>query len=122
MYSKYFKGVGVRGLLLFLFIFALTSCANVEHYSDQPQWDFDHEVQYRESRLADNKYHIEVISRNDTHFATLATFLLRRSMEICQSYGFKIEVLKGIESFDERQGLPNMILPSLAANLECPAK
>jgi len=112
----------VRVLLSIMCVLALSSCANVEHFSGQPQWDFDHEVQYRESKLADNKYHVEVISRSDTHFATLATFLLRRSMEICQSYGFKIEVLKGVESFDDRQGLPNMIMPSLAVNLECPVK
>lgn len=88
----------------------------------KPQWDFDHHVQFKETKLEDGKYNITVIPTSDTHFSTLSTFLLRRSYEICHTYGFTLEILKGIEGFDDRRAFPNLIMGSLAANLECPKK
>ena len=110
-----------RVIIFILFSLSLLGCQSTTTKSSAPQWDFDHKVQYREKQLTDTSYHIEVISHNDTRFEVLATFLMRRSLEICQSYGFKIEVLKGVEEFNDKLGLPNMIIPSLAANVYCAA-
>lgn len=99
----------------------LAGCAqNIESSNGQAQWDFDHNVQFRETKREDGTYHIEVIPNSKAPFSTLSTFLLRRSIMICRSYGFKLELLEGIEEFNDRRSFPNMIFGSLAANLECP--
>ena len=46
--------------------------------------------------------------------------MMRRSYDICGTYGFTIEVLRGIEKITDRQSFPNLIMPSLSANIECP--
>lgn len=99
----------------------LPACAsNVESTNGQSQWDFDHQVQFKQTDIEPGKYHLQVIAKQDTEFSKLATFLMRRSFLICKSYGFKIEVLKGVERFDDKLSFPNMIMPSLSANIECP--
>ena len=105
-----------------VFIFTLMGCQSTGAEQGQTQWDFDHQIQFKEQKKTDGSYHIEVIAHNETRFEILATFLLRRSLELCQSYGFNIEVLKGVEGFNDKLGLPNMIMPSLAANVYCSKK
>jgi len=39
---------------------------------------------------------------------------------LCKSYGFKVEVLGGVESYNEEQYYKNLIPTSLEANVECP--
>ncbi|WP_448246975.1 hypothetical protein [Thalassotalea agariperforans] len=105
----------------FLMMF-LTSCAQqAELNNGESQWDFDHNLQFSETLISDNIYHIEIIPNDKTNFSRLATFLMRRSLRLCQSYGFKIEVLKGVESYDHKRSFPNMIMSKLAANVECPS-
>jgi len=106
------------GLLLAL---ALTACAsNTPTKNGASQWDFDHRVQFKQTDLTAGKHHLQVIAKQDTEFSKLATFLMRQSLRICKSYGFKIEVLEGVERFDDKLSFPNMIMPSLSANIECP--
>ena len=106
---------------MFLLVFALTACTSkVKTPNGASQWDFDHQVQYKQTDLKNGNYHLQVIAKQDTEFSKLATFLMRRSLRICKSYGFKIEVLKGVERFDGKLSFPNMIMPSLSANIECP--
>ena len=109
----------MRVVVTAFMVFLLTACANTARNSEQPQWDFDHNVQFEQKALGDNSYYIKVVSTSKTRFSQLATFLMRKSLEICQSYGFKIEVLKGVEGFNDRRSFPNLIMDSLAANIEC---
>ena len=99
---------------------ALTACSNhIEVPNGASQWDFDHQVQFKQTNLSAGKYHLQVIAKPDVEFSRLATFLMRRSLRICQGYGFKIEVLSGVEGFDDKLSFPNMIMPSLSANIDC---
>ncbi len=112
----------MRIIILFLLSLFLLSCAKLAPKNGQPQWDFDHNIQFKQTQLADNRYHISVRATDKTQFATLATFLMRYSLRLCQSYGFKIEVLAGVESYNHQFESPNRLVNSLSANIECPAK
>jgi len=100
----------------------LLGCASNQQQGNITERDFDHNVQFQQETLKANLYHLSVISTNKTQFSTLAAFLIRRSLIICQNYGFKIEVLQGVEGFNDGIGLPNLIMKSLSANIECVAK
>ncbi|RHW76254.1 hypothetical protein [Colwellia sp. RSH04] len=109
--------------------FMLAGCQNSSLLVQQPSqntteilslWDFDHEVRYNKTKLADNKYQLEVEANGQVAFERLATFLLRKSYQLCRGYGFQLEMLDGIESFDHYRATPNLIMSNLKANLECP--
>jgi hypothetical protein len=110
----------MRLLTVVITCFAFSACSNIDTKNGAAQWDFDHNIQFEQTKLSENKYHLQVNPKSDTHFDKLATFMMRKSYEICGTYGFTIEVLKGIEKFDDRQSFPNLIMPSLSANIECP--
>ncbi len=58
----------------FLMMF-LTSCAQqAELNNGESQWDFDHNLQFSETLISDNIYHIEIIPNDKTNFSRLATF------------------------------------------------
>ena len=106
-------------LLVTLVLFS--ACSNlVSTPNGASQWDFDHQIQFKQTYLKNGKYHLQVITKQNTEFSKLAAFLMRQSLYICKSYGFKNEVLKGVERFDDKLSFPNMIMPSLSANIECP--
>jgi uncharacterized protein involved in propanediol utilization len=86
----------------------------------QSAWDFDHKVQYKKTKLDENTYQLEVIPNDKVNFERLSVFLLRRSYLICGGYGYKLELIKGVESFDHFKASPNMIMPNLTAKIECP--
>lgn len=109
----------MRLLYSVVFCISLSACSNIDTENGASQWDFDHNIQFKQTKLVENKYHLQVIPKSDTHFSKLATFMMRRSYEICGTYGFTIEVLKGVEKFTDRQSFPNLIMPSLSANIEC---
>jgi hypothetical protein len=105
----------------------LSACANnsalkKDTIDETVAWDFDHNVQFAQKPLGNNKYYLEVRTNGKTKFSKLATFLLRKSYQLCHSYGFKIEVLEGIEEYEERVAFPHLLMGSLAANVECPSK
>ncbi|WP_286233447.1 hypothetical protein [Thalassotalea sediminis] len=104
---------------LFCIVIFITGCAS---NTSSSQFDFDHGVHFEQSLLEDGRYHFVVRAKEHTHFSRLATFLVRKSLEVCNAYGFKIEVLAGVEEYDDRVARPNYIIPSLAANVECPSK
>lgn len=103
-------------------VFFIAGCAQSIVKKNTSEFDFDHGVFFEKTAIGENQYHILVRSDDKVSFSQLATFLMRKALNVCQSYGFKIEVLGGVEGYDDRLAHPNLILPSLSANLECPAK
>jgi hypothetical protein len=112
-----------KSVLLVLLILLLGSCAGPTQAvlgQAQTEWDFDHQLQFKRTQFDDNHYQIEIIPNNKVNFERLSAFLLRRGYLICGSYGYKLELIKGVESFDYPRASPNLILPNLTAKLECP--
>ena len=97
----------------------LSGCAQTLSDENVSEWDFDHHVRFEQTKLSDTRYFVRVLRFDNTHFGQLATFLLRQSFKLCQGYGYSIEVLDGVELFDDKKARPNWIPPSLAANVEC---
>ena len=83
------------------------------------QWDFDHNLQFRYTKLSTIAYQLEIIPNGRVKFDRLAAFLLRKSFIICASYYYKIQIIQGIEGFDDKRAMPNYITPSLIAKVEC---
>jgi len=83
------------------------------------EWDFDHHLQFKETKFDDNNYQLEIIPNNKVSFERLSAFLLRRGYQVCGTYGFKLELITGVESFDYPHASPNLIMPNLTAKLEC---
>lgn len=106
-------------ILTFLLMGMLLGCTAHSGKNPSTQWDFDHNIVFEQKLIKPDFYYLKVHSTNKTHFSTLATFLMRRSLQLCKSYGFKIEVLQGVEGFNDSEALPNLIMGSLAANIEC---
>ncbi|WP_206485009.1 hypothetical protein [Thalassotalea sp. G2M2-11] len=106
-----------RCIFVLLLFSVVTSAAEVEKL-----YDFDHQLHYKQQRISDVEYHIEVLTDENRRFNRLATFLLRHAYHLCQSYQFNLQILDGIEQFDDRRISPNYIQPSLSANLVCPKK
>lgn len=104
----------------------ITSCANVGtkkiDNNSASQWDFDHNIQFIQSKLADKYYQLEIIPNAKVNFSRLATFMLRKSYSLCGGYHYKLEMMQGIEGFDDKRAMPNYIFPSLKAKVECKAK
>lgn len=107
-----------------LVVLILTGCMSTSGQSgtDTTSYDFDHGVFFEKEVLGENRFHILVRSDKKVPFNRLATFLMRKALQTCQAYGFKLEVLDGVEEYDDRLAHPNFIIPSLSANLECPKK
>ena len=83
-------------------------------------WDFDHQVQFEQYKISDNLYNLRIRSTSKTNFAKLSTFLVRQSFKICKQYGFKIEVVDGVETYNDEKYIKSYIPASLEANIECP--
>ena len=112
----------MKNIILLSSLILLSACSTQQETPNgASQWDFDHQIQFKQTDLENGKHYLQVIAKQNTEFSKLATFLMRRSLRICKSYGFKIEVLEGVERFDDKLSFPNMIMPSLSANIECPA-
>lgn len=108
-----------------LCLFLLGSCAGPSEVvlgQEKSEWDFDHELQFKKTKFDEDHYKLEVIANNKSNFERLSAFLLRRSYLICGAYGYKLELIKGVESFDFPRASPNLIMPNLTAKLECPIK
>jgi hypothetical protein len=52
-------------------------------------------------------------------FERLASFLIRKSYSLCGNYHYKLEMIKGIEEFNDKEAMPHYIFPSLTAKVEC---
>ncbi|MFT5759302.1 MAG: hypothetical protein ACI9LM_004059 [Alteromonadaceae bacterium] len=109
----------MRTFIMIFSVLLLSSCTTLNRADNNSRWDFDHDLQFKETKLADNKYHLEIIPKNKTYFSQLATFLMRHSYQLCGQYGYNLEILDGVEGFNDRAGLPHLIQSSLSANVEC---
>jgi len=115
----------LHNITFLLCVSLLAACAGPSQVvlgKAQSEWDFDHKLQFKRTQFDDSHYQLEVISNNKVNFERLSAFLLRRSYLICGSYGYKLELIKGVESFDFPRASPNLIMPNLTAKLECPIK
>lgn len=124
--AKSYECTRVRGymkrFICFILIFCCSACGLTSTKSEVSQWDFDHSLRFDQKKLSDNHYHIIVYRKNSTHFSQLSSFLMRQAYNVCQSYGFQLEVLSGVEDFNDRIVAKSYIQPSLKANLTCPIK
>jgi hypothetical protein len=113
----------VSQLFLYSILFStISGCTSLQKSigSDRATlWDFDHNVQFKKTKLSDRHFTLEVIPNNKVGFEQLATFLLRKSYSLCGGYHYKIEMIQGIEGFDDKRAMPNYIFPSLIAKIEC---
>lgn len=116
----------VSQLILCAIVFStISSCASLEKSKSSDNstlWDFDHNIQFIQTKLADKHFQLELIPNNKIKFQRLATFLLRKSYSLCGGYHYTIEMLQGIERFDDKRAMPNYIFPSLIANVNCSVK
>ena len=83
------------------------------------QWDFDHKLQFKQTKIGENSYRIEVVRTNKVTFSQMTTFLIRHSNDVCGAYGYSIKVLGGVEMFTDKQAMPNLIMRSLIAEVNC---
>jgi hypothetical protein len=120
----------MKNIILFLIIFTVFShlmgCTNAEsarvNHSNGIQWDFDHQIQFIKTPLSERSYQLEMIPNSKVKFDRLASFLLRKSYDICGHYHYKLEIIQGIEGFDDKRAMPNYIFPSLIASVECKSR
>ena len=116
-------------IYIFIHVFLLlsmTACTNLNNIKantdGDAQWDFDHHVQFTQTQLAKNYYQLEIIPNNKIDFSQQATFLLRQSYSLCLHYHYTLEIIQGIEGFDDKRAMPNYIFPSLIAKITCNQK
>lgn len=112
----------IRIFMLLAGTMVISACANLDNNKkakSSTQWDFDHNVQFTQTTLSKNTYQLEIIARSKVKFETLSTFLLRKSYSLCQQYHYTLEIVQGIESFDDKRAMPNYIFPSLIAIVDC---
>lgn len=108
--------------IIYLSLILLSACSSptvLENGQSIVEWDFDHNVQFKKTKFDNKHFQIEVISHNKGNFERLSAFLLRKSYRICGGYGYKLTMIKGVESFDHYRSSPNLIMPNLTAKLEC---
>lgn len=110
-------------ITVIFYCIVLSACSvfedNKSFSNGSTHWDFDHGLQFRQKKLSSNHYQLEVIPNHKVNFEHLATFLLRQSYRLCGGYRYKMEIIQGIEGFDDKRAMPNYIFPSLIAKIEC---
>ena len=108
-------------ILFFIICNSLFACSGLTDNKIQntAQWDFDHQVQFIQTKLKKSSYQLEVIPNNSVGFEQSAMFLLRKSYQLCGNYHYKVEMIQGIEDFDDKRVMPNYIAPSLIAKVVC---
>ena len=106
--------------LIVFFSISLSACTIKDNKSETAtQWDFDHQVQFKQTQLSASSYLLEIIPNQKVRFERLSVFLIRKSFRLCQHYHYKLEIMQGIEGFDDKRAMPNYIHPSLLAKVHC---
>lgn len=112
------KVITAKLVMVSTLVLTFSGCAVVVE-NGESQWDFDHQIQFKQTKLDNGHYKLQVIPQNKTRFNKLATFLLRQSKDICGSYGYSIKIIGGVQGFHEAEGAPNKIMSSLTAEVNC---
>jgi len=116
----------LRLVILCAWCSVISACSTLYNHeisdNGNAQWDFDHNVQFTQIKLAKNTYQLEIIPNSKVNFERLATFLLRKSYNLCGGYHYKLEIIQGIEGFDDKRAMPNYVFPSLIAKVTCKKK
>lgn len=111
-------------IALLMFCFVIAGCAQIfddnSEAAEGKSWDLDHQVQFEQYKISDNLYNLRIRSTNKTRFSRLSAFLVRQSFKICKNYGFKIEIVDGVETYNDEKYIKSYIPASLEANIECP--
>jgi len=103
-----------------ILLFSVTiGCTQINQ--TRSDFDFDHQVQFKQQLSDEGIYHVKVISTSKTSFEQLASFIFRHAYKLCGSYGFTMEVINGVEGFDDKRISPSYIQPSLSIKLNCPS-
>lgn len=110
----------MKKLLILFVCIQITSCTT--NRSNSNNWDFDHNLQFDQKKLSENVYQIIVHRKKNTRFPQLSSFLMRHALNLCQSYGFKLEIIEGVEDYNEQFVAKSYIQPALKAKIECPKK
>lgn len=124
-FSQSRNSVPVKVLLLLVIIAGGGACStsSMQTVSGSKEqhvsWDFDHEVQYKQAVLSPTSYQLEVVPNNKVSFERLTSFLIRKSLRLCQHYGYQLKILDGVESYDHYRASPNLIMGNLTAKLDC---
>jgi hypothetical protein len=102
----------------------LMSCSSQipDRVTAVPEWNFDHKLHFRKTKIDNRRYHLEIIRMDKTDFSQLSVFLLRKSFRLCGEYGYQIKVLSGIEGYLDKKTMPNYIQADLVAEIECGKK
>ena len=110
--------------LIVFFSISLSACntTNAKKSDTATQWDFDHQVQFKQTQLSVNNYLLEIIPNQKVSFERLSAFLIRKSFNLCQHYHYSLEIIQGIEGFDDKRAMPNYIHPALIAKVSCKDK
>ena len=111
------NGFTVICYLIFFGFFAINSAQATD--KQQWQWDFDHKVSYKKTSLKNNQYLLEIMPKIKTTFNIMATFMIRKSYQLCHHQYYTLEILKGVQTFNDVQGAPNRIMSSLKAKITC---
>lgn len=109
----------MRKIILLASAFVLSACSSTEKKIDHSQWDFDHHVRFEQKVISNNSYQVTVLRNNDTHFAQMSMFILRHAKTICSGKAYQLEIIQGVEDFDDRRVAKSYILPSMIANITC---
>lgn len=110
----------MKKFLLLFVCMQITSCTT--NRSDSNNWDFDHNLQFEQKKLSENVYQVTVHRKKNTRFAQLSSFLMRHALDLCQAYGYKLEIIEGVEDYNDKFVAKSYIQPSLQANIECPKR
>jgi hypothetical protein len=105
-------------LLLSIVCLQITSCNSNRDIS--ANWDFDHNLKFEQKILPEKMYKVTIHRKKGTRFPQISAFLIRHAYSLCQSYGYKIEILSGVEGFNDKIVAKSYIQPSLQAKIECP--
>jgi len=113
----------IKVVIPVVFVTLISGCTSLNEFkssrSGTAEWDFDHNVQFRQIKLTDTIFQLEVIPNNNVPFERLASFLIRKSYSLCGGYHYKLEMIKGIEEFNDKLAMPHYIFSSLTAKVEC---
>jgi len=109
----------MKKIILLASVIVISACSSTDKKVDHSQWDFDHHVRFEQTVISDNSYQVIVLRNNDTHFAQMSMFILRHAKTICSGSSYQLEVLQGVEDFDDKRVAQSYIQPSLIANITC---